>query len=116
MSNYFLSPDSKQVDLTGLNSIDNNKIYLQDEARTQSGNLVIQTFGGNKKSITLGFAPTTAFNVRKVENLLDSCPGFTLTLWLDYLQGSISCTAKFTSKKVLAGTDLFTYTIEVSEV
>ena len=116
MSNYILTPDSEQVSLPNLNSLDNNKIYLQDEARTQNGTKVVQIFGGNKKLVSLGFAPTTASDVRKVENLLDSAPGFTFTIYLDYLSGSISGTAKFTSKKILAGTDLFTYTLEVEEI
>ena len=115
MANYILTPDDEEVSLPKLNKINNRKIYLQDEARTQAGTKVVQTFGGNKKSIVLGFAPTAASIVRGVENLLDSCPGYSFTIYLDYLQGSIFGKAKFSSEKVLAGTDLYTCEIEIEE-
>ena len=116
MSNYIVMPDSSQVTLTNLNSIDNKKIELQDSARTQSGFKVVQTYNGNKKAISLGFAPTTALLVRNVENAIDSCPGYTFTIWLDYLNGSIAgLISNFASKKILAGSDLFTYSFDIEE-
>jgi len=115
LSNYILSPNDEQVDLPNMNSINNDKIYLMDEARTQSGFKVVQIFGGNKKTAKLGFAPTIQSDVFKVENLLDACPGYAFTIWLDYLNGSIVATAKFSSKKILAGTNLFSYELEIEE-
>ena len=116
LANYIVMPDDSQVTLTNLNSINNKKIELQNSERTQSGFKVVQTFNGNKKAISLGFAPTAALLVRNVENAIDSCPGYAFTVWLDYLNGSISgLISNFNSEKVLAGSDLFTYSFDIEE-